>query len=100
MMFALRPPRPLRSTTVLLGTMRFTNICIVAAALTLAACATQPPVTYDLVIANGRVMDPESNLDDVRHIGIRARVPALLVRFRKSWVDPARLADLENNHQR
>ena len=51
--------------------MRFTNICIVAAALTLAACATQPPVTYDLVIANGRVMDPESGLDDVRHVGIR-----------------------------
>jgi len=71
MMFSLRPPRPLRSTTVLLGTTRFTNICIIAAALTLTACATQPPVTYDLVIANGRVMDPESNLDDVRHVGIR-----------------------------
>jgi len=37
----------------------------------LAACATQPPVTYDLVIANGRVIDPESNLDAVRHVGIR-----------------------------
>ncbi len=30
--------------------------------------AAQP---YDLVIANGRVMDPESKLDAVRHIGIR-----------------------------
>jgi N-acyl-D-aspartate/D-glutamate deacylase len=38
----------------------------------LAACASQPPVTYDLVIANGRVMDPESNLDEVRHLGIRS----------------------------
>jgi N-acyl-D-aspartate/D-glutamate deacylase len=28
--------------------------------------------TYDLVIANGRVMDPASNLDAVRHIGIRS----------------------------
>jgi N-acyl-D-aspartate/D-glutamate deacylase len=28
-------------------------------------------VTYDLVIASGRVMDPESGLDDVRHLGIR-----------------------------
>src|SRR5262252_1125524 len=28
--------------------------------------------TYDLVIANGRVMDPATNLDAVRHIGIRA----------------------------
>src|ERR1017187_6743951 len=27
--------------------------------------------TYDLVIANGRVLDPASNLDATRHIGIR-----------------------------
>ncbi|MBW2424686.1 MAG: D-glutamate deacylase, partial [Deltaproteobacteria bacterium] len=26
---------------------------------------------YDLVILNGRVMDPESNLDAVRNVGIR-----------------------------
>jgi N-acyl-D-aspartate/D-glutamate deacylase len=28
--------------------------------------------TYDIVIANGRAMDPATNLDAVRHIGIRA----------------------------
>src|SRR5437868_9718363 len=28
--------------------------------------------TYDIAILNGRVMDPESGLDAVRHIGIRA----------------------------
>ena len=28
--------------------------------------------TYDLVIANGRVIDPATNLDAVRHVGIRA----------------------------
>ena len=28
------------------------------------------PTTYDLVIANGRVMDPESGLDAVRQVGI------------------------------
>lgn len=28
--------------------------------------------TYDLVIAHGRVMDPESGLDAVRHVGIRS----------------------------
>ncbi|MGD0775000.1 MAG: amidohydrolase family protein [Candidatus Solibacter sp.] len=28
--------------------------------------------TYDLAIANGRVLDPAGNLDAVRHIGIRA----------------------------
>jgi len=27
---------------------------------------------FDLVVANGRVMDPASGLDAVRHIGIRA----------------------------
>src|SRR5688500_20217343 len=27
---------------------------------------------FDIVIANGRVMDPESGLDAVRHVGIRA----------------------------
>jgi N-acyl-D-aspartate/D-glutamate deacylase len=32
------------------------------------AAAAQP---FDLVIANGRVMDPESGLDAVRHLGIR-----------------------------
>src|SRR5260370_21895869 len=27
--------------------------------------------TYDIVLANGRVMDPESNLDAVRYVGIQ-----------------------------
>ena len=36
-----------------------------------AASAEQPAAGYDLVIANGRVMDPESGLDAVRHVGIR-----------------------------
>jgi N-acyl-D-aspartate/D-glutamate deacylase len=39
----------------------------------LAACAPKPapPPPYDLVVANGRVMDPESGIDGVRHVGIR-----------------------------
>ena len=41
-----------------------------AAVAMLGACATQPPTTYDLVVANGRVIDPESGLDGVRHVGI------------------------------
>ena len=41
--------------------------------LTLASLACGAPApTYDLVIANGRVMDPESSLDAVRNVGIRA----------------------------
>ena len=27
---------------------------------------------YDVVIANGRVIDPETNLDGIRHVGIRS----------------------------
>ena len=53
----------------------------VAALLALAACSSPPAPaadTYDLVIANGRVMDPESKLDAVRHVGIRAgRIQAI-----------------------
>ena len=32
----------------------------------------QSAAEFAIVLANGRVMDPESNLDAVRHIGIRA----------------------------
>jgi N-acyl-D-aspartate/D-glutamate deacylase len=39
------------------------------AALTSAAMRQTP--TYDLVIANGRIMDPESGLDAAWHVGIR-----------------------------
>ena len=35
---------------------------------------------FDLVIANGRVMDPATNLDSVRHIGIRGATIAALSR--------------------
>ena len=43
-----------------------------------ATAACRPSESYDLVVANGRVMDPESGLDSVRHVGIRAgRVEAL-----------------------
>lgn len=38
--------------------------------LALAACAAPGPSSFDLVIANGRVIDPESKLDQVRHLGI------------------------------
>jgi N-acyl-D-aspartate/D-glutamate deacylase len=59
--------------------MRRPNAKVAAAAvLLLAACARQPALPYDLVIANGRVMDPESGLDAVRHVGIRgAKIEAV-----------------------
>jgi len=34
--------------------------------------------TYDIVIANGRVMDPESGLDAIRNVGIRGRTIAAI----------------------
>jgi N-acyl-D-aspartate/D-glutamate deacylase len=37
---------------------------------TVAGAAGAQGTTYDLVIANGRVMDPASGLDAVRHVGI------------------------------
>jgi urease alpha subunit len=47
----------------------------VALAAMLAAWLTTPPAradtAFDLVIENGRVMDPESGLDAVRNVGIR-----------------------------
>ena len=54
---------------------RLAASAIVVAALVAAACSSP---TYDLVIANGRVMDPESGRDAVRHVGITgARIAAI-----------------------
>jgi N-acyl-D-aspartate/D-glutamate deacylase len=54
-------------------------LAVAAAALT-AGCAPPPPpaAPYDLVVANGRVIDPESGLDAVRHVGIRGTTIAAI----------------------
>ena len=39
-------------------------------ALSLAALTATAAETFDTVIANGRVMDPATELDAIRHIGI------------------------------
>jgi N-acyl-D-aspartate/D-glutamate deacylase len=46
----------------------------IGALIALAVGATSPvgAQAFDLIIANGRVMDPESGLDAVRNVGIRA----------------------------
>ena len=36
------------------------------------SCSPQPAGGYDLVIQDGRVLDPESNIDAVHNIGILA----------------------------
>ena len=53
-----------------LGRLGAFGLCA-ALACAAAAARAQPGDTYDLVIANGRVIDPESGLDAVRHVGIR-----------------------------
>jgi N-acyl-D-aspartate/D-glutamate deacylase len=58
--------------------IRTNVLCSAGLVATLAACAPKPAPTapYDLVLANGRVMDPESGTDGVRHVGIRGRTIA------------------------
>ncbi|MEC8928277.1 MAG: D-glutamate deacylase, partial [Verrucomicrobiota bacterium] len=43
-------------------------------ALTLATFTATAAETFNTVIANGRVMDPETELDAIRHIGISGGV--------------------------
>ncbi len=52
-------------------TLRVASLILIAiAAASACSSSTQPPASYDLVVANGRVIDPESGLDAVRHLGI------------------------------
>ena len=48
-----------------------TLLIVAVPASLLLSCSGQPSPAYDLVLANGRVIDPESGLDAVRHVGIR-----------------------------
>jgi N-acyl-D-aspartate/D-glutamate deacylase len=52
----------------------FGSVIVLCGAVAVAACsgpAAPLAPSFDLVVANGRVMDPESKLDAVRHLGIR-----------------------------
>jgi N-acyl-D-aspartate/D-glutamate deacylase len=70
-----------------------TVLAVVAVPLLLTACVSQPAGGYDLVIANGRVMDPESGLDAVRHVGIRGGTIAAVS---EAPLDGARVIDATN----
>jgi N-acyl-D-aspartate/D-glutamate deacylase len=48
------------------------------ASLLIATAATAADDAYDVVIVNGRVMDPESGLDAVRNVGLRAGKVAVI----------------------
>lgn len=51
----------------------FLLACLFILFLQTSATTTQRTADYDLVLANGRVMDPESQLDAVRYVGIRGK---------------------------
>ena len=59
--------------------------------LFLVACRTPPP-EFDLVLAGGRVMDPESGLDAVRHVGIRGE---RVVAISEQALDGAEVLDVD-----
>jgi N-acyl-D-aspartate/D-glutamate deacylase len=47
--------------------------CLLFTAWSAAQGQPQPAAVHDLVLAGGRVMDPASGVDGVRHVGIRGR---------------------------
>src|SRR5256886_16776715 len=47
-------------------------VLLAAVVLTGGSGASNGNEAYDVVIANGRVMDPESGLDAIRNVGIRS----------------------------
>src|SRR2546427_3620387 len=51
------------------STIRIALAVLIAGGLSVVE-GFQPPDVYDVVIAGGRVIDPASGLDDVRHVGI------------------------------
>ena len=62
------------SRTVIRGCWKWlavAGIILTASRLIAGSGANNGAETFDLVIANGRVMDPESGLDGVRNVGIR-----------------------------
>jgi N-acyl-D-aspartate/D-glutamate deacylase len=59
--------------------MRRWSFACVALPLLVATAARTQSAVYDVVIANGRVIDPESRLDAVRSIGIRGGKIAAIV---------------------
>ncbi len=50
---------------------RIRLIAILSCLVLIVACSTSAEDTYDLVILNGRVMDPETGFDAVRNVGIK-----------------------------
>ena len=74
--------------------MQFRTLIAVATAIVPALAATVSGAAaqgYDLVLAGGRVMDPESGLDAVRHVGIR---DGAIAEISESPLDGATVVDV------
>lgn len=52
------------------GVTRVSAFCLLALPFVAGPAVARQPVQYDVVLAGGRVMDPESGLDAVRWVGI------------------------------
>ncbi len=66
--------------------MKKTVVALFAFALALSGCT--PP--YDIVLAGGRVMDPESGLDAIRNVGVR---DGLIAAVTEEALDGTRVID-------
>ncbi len=66
--------------------MKKTVVALFAFALALSGCT--PP--YDIVLAGGRVMDPESGLDAIRNVGVR---DGLIAAVTEDALDGTRVID-------
>ena len=72
-----------RSRTAPTSARRRLGACTAAVATLLAVAhlhSTQPAGSFDVVLAGGRVMDPASGVDAVRHIGVRGGMIAAISR--------------------
>jgi N-acyl-D-glutamate deacylase len=70
--------------------IRRTLLALALATLALSPAAVASPPRYDLVIAGGRVIDPESGLDAVRNVGVRDGKIAVIT---EAPLDGARVID-------
>ena len=61
-----------------LSVIKRTNRCLILALLTCNVLPATAQITYDVVIENGRVMDPETGLDGIRNIGISGQTIAAI----------------------
>lgn len=51
--------------------MKRSAVLLVGMMLGMMLAVTALAADYDLVILNGRVIDPETNFDGIRHVGIK-----------------------------